>query len=114
MKAIISKEQEKNKRKQGNPNFKKGISGNPKGRPKGAKDKIARSAKETIEKAVEYIGGWKELAIWGKKNNRNQEKLYDWYFKLLPSNIGISGDGNGSSITIEIVPAKKKEKEDSK
>jgi len=69
--------------------YKKGQSGNPNGRPRGAKDKIARSAKETIEKAVEQIGGVDELVAWAKKNNRNQEKLYDWYFSMLPKNTDV-------------------------
>ena len=83
--------------------YKKGQSGNPNGRPKGAKDKIARSAKETIEKAVEQIGGVDELVAWAKKNNRNQEKLYDWYFKMLPSSIVGGQDDEGKFHPLKVI-----------
>lgn len=66
---------------------------NPKGRPKGAKDKIARSVKHDIEKAFEGLGGIEGLIKWGKKNNRNQEKLYDWYFSMLPKNVDAKHSG---------------------
>jgi len=72
---------------------KKGIKkGNP-GRPKGAKDKIARSVKKDIEKAFEKIGGVEGLVNWAKKNTRNREKLYDWYFSMLPKNVDTKHSG---------------------
>jgi len=71
--------------------FKAGQSGNPKGRPKGAKDKIARTAKENIEKVVNELGGYEGILTWAEKNYRNQGLLYSWYFKMLPSNVGIEG-----------------------
>ena len=73
---------------------KKGIKkGNP-GRPKGAKDKIARTAKQNIEKVVEELGGWKAILKWAQKNQRNEGLVYGWYFKMLPSNVTIDGDLN--------------------
>jgi len=67
--------------------FKKGESGNPAGRPKGAKDKIARSVKKDIEETFERLGGIDGLVEWAKKSPRNQSKLYDWYFSMLPKNV---------------------------
>jgi len=72
---------------------KKGVKkGNP-GRPKGAKDKIARSAKENIEKVINELGGWKGILDFAKKNQRNQALVYGWYFKMLPSNVGVEHSG---------------------
>lgn len=72
------------------PKFKRG---NP-GRPKGAKDKIARTAKQNIEKVVEELGGWKAILKWAQKNQRNEGLVYGWYFKMLPSNVTVDGDLN--------------------
>ena len=74
--------------------FKPGQSGNPSGRPKGAKDKLARPIKENIEKAFEELGGIEGLVEWGKKNNFNRAKLYGWYFSMLPSNVDADVSGN--------------------
>ncbi len=73
--------------------------GNP-GRPKGAKDKVARSVKEDMEKTIEGLGGVEGIIEWAKKSNANREKLYGWYFSMLPKNIDadVSGD---LGITIE-------------
>jgi len=81
------------------------------GRKKGTPNKIAKSAKEAIEKAVEEIGGWKELAKWAKKNNRNQEKLYDWYFKMLPTNVGVDHSGQiktDNTVTVKVIHVQSK------
>ena len=75
--------------------------GNP-GRPKGAKDKIARTVKENIEKAFEDLGGIDGLVEWAKKNNGNREKFYQWYFSMLPKSESIEFPG-GLDVTIERV-----------
>jgi len=67
--------------------------GNP-GRPKGAKDKITRTAKENIEKVVKELGGYEGILKWAKKNNHTQGLLYSWYFKMLPTNVSVEGDLN--------------------
>lgn len=74
--------------------FKRGQSGNPNGRPKGAKDKIARSVKENMEETITGLGGVDGIIAWAKKSNNNREKLYGWYFSMLPKNIDadVSGD----------------------
>jgi len=67
--------------------------GNP-GRPKGAKDKIARSVKEDMEETIKGLGGVKGIIEWAKKSNANREKLYNWYFSMLPKSVDadVSGD----------------------
>ena len=67
--------------------------GNP-GRPKGAKDKIARSVKEDMEETIKGLGGVNGIIEWAKKSSGNKEKLYGWYFSMLPKNIDadVSGD----------------------
>lgn len=111
MNEIISKEQEKNKRKQGNPNFKKGFSGNPKGRPKGAKDKINKNIKENFEAVFEKLGGINGFLEWANKNTSTQSAFYQMYSKMLPSNVGVELSGeDGEPVKIEFVPVKKKEK----
>lgn len=94
MDGKISKKQEKNKRRPGNPNFIKGVSGNPNGRPKGAKDKVSRTVKQNIEETFQKLGGIKGLVEWAEKSNRNKEKVYDWYFSMLPKNVdaNVAGD----------------------
>ena len=50
--------------KNGNPNWKKGTSGNPAGRPKGAQDKITRELKEAfallLQNKLGEFEGWLE------------------------------------------------------
>lgn len=76
--------------KKGKVGFKRG---NP-GRPRGAKDKIARTAKENIEKVVKELGGYEGILEWADKNSHNQGLLYGWYFKMLPSSVNVEGDLN--------------------
>ena len=74
--------------------FKRGQSGNPNGRPKGAKDKVARSVKNDMEETIKGLGGVNGIIEWAKKSNANREKLYGWYFSMLPKNenVDLSGD----------------------
>lgn len=74
--------------------FKRGQSGNPNGRPRGAKDKIARSVKNDMEETIKGLGGVGGIIEWAKKSNNNREKLYGWYFSMLPKNenVDLSGD----------------------
>jgi len=60
---------------------------NPKGRPKGAKDKVSRTVKENIEETFQKLGGIEGLVRWANKSNYNKEKVYNWYFSMLPKNV---------------------------
>jgi len=75
------------------------LRGHHSGRPKGAKDKIARTVKENIEKAFEDLGGVEELVTWAKKSNNNREKFYQWYFSMLPKSESVEFPG-GLAVTL--------------
>ncbi|MFW6132216.1 MAG: hypothetical protein ACOC5F_06440 [Candidatus Aminicenantaceae bacterium] len=83
----MSKEHKENSytriKKGESPKFKKG---NP-GRPKGAKDKVSRTVKQNIEETFQRLGGIEGLVKWANKSNYNKEKVYNWYFSMLPKNI---------------------------
>ena len=63
------------KRKRGNPNFKKGYTGNPKGKPKGTKDKVPLKIHEAIEKSFDAIGGVQYLVELSKSDPRTYAGL---------------------------------------
>ena len=74
--------------------FKKGDPKPPNsGRKKGTPNKIPRKVKEDIEDAFTKLGGVAGLIKWAKKSNKNQEKLYDWYFSMLPKNMDTKHSG---------------------
>lgn len=68
---------------------------NPKGRTKGAKDKLGRTAKEAIEFAAQRIGGPQRLAAWIKEDTENERVFWaSIYPKLLP--LQVSGPDGGA------------------
>jgi len=82
---------------------------NPKGRTKGAKDKLGRTVKEAIEFAAQRIGGPQRLAAWIKEDADNEKAFWtSIYPKLLP--LQVSGPDGGAiavngKYTIEFVNA---------
>ena len=72
---------------------------NPKGRPKGAKDKLGRTAKEAIEFAAQKIGGPQRLAQWIALDPDNEKAFWtSIYPKLLP--LQVSGDPDNPLRTV--------------
>lgn len=72
---------------------------NPKGRPKGAKDKLGRTAKEAIEFAAQRVGGPQRLAKWIEESPENERAFWTTiYPKLLP--LQVSGP-NGAPVAFD-------------
>lgn len=65
--------------------FKKGQSGNPRGRKQGSENKLTTAAKSAIETAAEGLGGAKRLIQWAKSDPLNERAFWTQiYTKLLP------------------------------
>ena len=71
--------------------------GNP-GKPKGAKAKITKCAKEAFQHAFDSIGGADRLASWA---HANETEFYKLFARLIPIDQQISGkDGKDLSIVV--------------
>jgi len=77
-----------------NGDFKKGFSGNPKGKPKGAKNKITKSSKETMEETIQKAGSADRLLKFMNKSNGNEALVWGWYFSMLPKNAEMAHSGS--------------------
>jgi hypothetical protein len=71
--------------------FKKGVSGNQNGRPKGVQNKMTQSVKEVFNKVFDELQEDKEanLLTWGKNNPTDFYKLCS---KLIPNAVDVKGD----------------------
>ena len=74
-----------------------GVSNNPKGKPKGAKNRLSKLAKENIADVFDHIGGILTMVDWAKEN---QTEFYKMYAKLIPVQMTGADDGD---IKISIV-----------
>jgi hypothetical protein len=63
------------------------------GRPKGSRNKIAKTAKENIEKVFDMLGGIDGLHRWANRNDHNRAIFYQsLYSKILPMEQVHSGE----------------------
>jgi len=70
--------------RKGNPNLKPGVSGNPKGRPKGSVNKFT-TLKTAFLNVFKRLGGENALLEWVESNNHNKTLFYQWITKMLPA-----------------------------
>lgn len=75
--------------------FKKGQSGNPRGRKKGEPNKLTKSAREAFALAFDALGGAEQLALWAAAN---PTEFYRLYARLIP--VEHVGGGEGPIQTV--------------
>lgn len=82
--------------------FKKGQSGNPAGRKKGALNKVTAAAKDAIALAGDELGGKDRLVAWVREDPANERAFWtSIYPRLLPVQTEVSGpDGEALPHTI--------------
>lgn len=72
------------------------------GRPKGARSKIAMQAKEMIEAAAEGLGGAERMLAWAQESPENEKAFWATiYPKLLP--LTVKGPGTEGEHKFQIV-----------
>lgn len=89
--------------------FKKGQSGNPKGRGKGAKSKLSESFWLDWLEVYNRLGGVEAMEKWAKESKRNLIVFFNWGAKTIPSNVDVKQSGevkHEGKLTIEVIQTK--------
>jgi hypothetical protein len=91
--------------------YKKGQSGNPKGKPKGARSKFTTLGQAFLDAYNDSrIGGTEGLIGWILKSEHNRALFYQWITKMLPSNLQLGNvpdaAGKAGRFLIEVVHVK--------
>jgi len=80
--------------------YRKGQSGNPKGKPKGAVCKFT-TLKAAFLNVFERTGGEDGLLEWVNASNHNKAAFYQWITKMLPADVNLSGQ-DGAPIRVQL------------
>lgn len=72
--------------------WKKGQSGNPLGKPKGAKNKFTKM-KESFASVFKQVGGTKALRTWVEADPENKKAFYEMIVRLMPKDSNVSIEG---------------------
>lgn len=81
----------------GRPGLVPGVCGNPKGRPRGSKNKYNVAAVKEAFLAAFFspeLGGKEGLIKWATQNQTNRSEFYRITTKLIPASLTMEGDMN--------------------
>ena len=89
--------------------YRKGQSGNPKGKPKGAVCKFT-TLKAAFLNVFERTGGENGLLEWVNASNHNKAAFYQWITKMLPADVNVGNapdaDGKDREFIIKVIHTK--------
>lgn len=69
------------------------------GRPKGAQNKVTRTAKEMIEQAALGLGGVEGMIAWAKSDPDNLKAFWSQVFpKLMPHQVNMTAEHSGGIV----------------